>query len=194
MRKNRKKRYILGAVLLVAVMLAGVAALLIHGKNVYMNSIYPLSYEKHIQAASEATDITPSLIAAVICTESHFQPQVTSKAGAMGLMQLTPETFLWAQKRAGVKQPLDEDALFDPATNIYYGAYTLKLLFEQFKDEHTVLAAYNAGQGTVRKWIKDPKYSKDGVSLDEIPYAETAEYVKRVKTAQTIYRERYNLR
>ena len=143
---------------------------------------------------SEEYAVTPSLICAVICTESHFIPTSTSHAGAVGLMQLTPATFRWAQARAGVKAPLSEQHLTDPEINIRYGTYTLKLLHEMFEDPIAALAAYNAGQGNVAKWLKDPAYSADGVHLDTIPYKETANYVKKVKNAQTVYRNVYGIR
>lgn len=190
---SKRKTHIVLIVILVVAILAGTAGMLFNGHRKYMDTAYPLMYEDIIMEMSGEYDITPSLIAAVICVESHFQPDVTSHAGAIGLMQLTPETFTWAQVRAGIKDTADASVLTDPATNIRYGTFTLKLMYEMFEDEQAALAAYNAGQGTVKKWLADERYSADGVHLDEIPYEETAEYVKRVKSAQTIYRERYNL-
>ncbi len=189
---KRRKHVVLIAVL-AAAMLVGMVVLLVNSRREYMDAAYPLEYEAVIRTMSEEYDVTPSLIAAVICVESHFQPEVTSHAGAIGLMQLTPETFTWAQVRAGIKNTAGEQALTEPETNIRYGTFTLKLLHEMFEDDVAALAAYNAGQGTVKKWLADGRYSADGVHLDAIPYAETEEYVKRVKSAQTIYRERYNL-
>lgn len=190
---TKRKQHALLIIILVAAMLVGMTALLINSHRQYMDTAYPLAYRDIILAMSDEYAITPSLIAAVICVESHFQPEVSSHAGAVGLMQLTPETFTWAQVRAGIKNTAGEDALTDPETNIRYGTFTLKLLCEMFADDRTALAAYNAGQGTVKKWLADKQYSADGVHLDVIPYAETEAYVKRVKAAQTIYRERYNL-
>ena len=189
---RRPMRILLIAVLVTAI-LAGVGALLFNGYRRYLRAAYPLEYTAVITQMSEEYGVTPSLIAAVICTESHFDAEAASHAGAIGLMQLTPETFTWAQVRAGIKDTAPLEKLTDPATNVRYGTFTLQLLYTMFEDERAALAAYNAGQGTVKKWLDDPRYSADGVHLDDIPYAETAAYVKRVKTAQTIYRNLYHL-
>ncbi len=185
------------AVLLILALLAGIfiglMVLLQHGQTLYLDLMYPLKYEDTIQMTSEEFGITPSLIAAVICVESRFDARAVSSAGAIGLMQITPETFDWLQNRLDVESPLADTALSDPTVNIRYGTYDLLLMHEMFEDGDTALAAYNAGQGTVREWLSDSRYSDDGVHLKEIPYEETAQYVKRVRKAQTMYRERYGL-
>ncbi len=188
-----RMRRILVLLLLVAVILAGLCALVFMGYRKYLHTAYPMKYEEQIFKISEEYDVTPSLICAVICTESHFIPTAKSHAGAVGLMQLTPATFRWAQTRAGVANPLQSDHLTDPEINIRYGTYTLKLLHEMFEDPKAALAAYNAGQGNVRNWLQNPAYSADGVHLDVIPYKETADYVEKVKNAQTIYKDLYNI-
>ncbi len=193
MSQKRRPRHLLLILLLVVAILAGMVALLAHGYRQYLYAAYPLEFTELIEKYSRDYGITPSLIAAIICTESHFRPEAVSSAGAIGLMQLTPETFTWAQTRSGVKDPQDETALTDPETSIRFGTYTLTLLYQQFEDETTALAAYNAGQGRVHGWLKDPRYSTDGVTLTHIPYPETEEYINRVKKAQTIYRTLYNL-
>ncbi len=188
-----RTRRVVSLLLLVSVILAGLCSLVFLGYRKYLHTAYPLEYEQLIFEISEEYDVTPSLIAAVICTESHFIPTAKSHAGAVGLMQLTPATFRWAQTRAGVANPLPAEHLTDPETNIRYGTYTLKLLHEMFEDPKAALAAYNAGQGNVTKWLQDPAYSTDGVHLDVIPYKETAEYVEKVKNAQTIYKDLYSI-
>lgn len=191
--KKAKHRHLLVVILLVAAILAGMALLVTNSYRHYRRTAYPLRYADLIEQYSDAYGITPSLVCAVICVESHFQPDAASHADAVGLMQLTADTFHWAQTRAGVKDIQGAEALTDPETNIRFGVYTLKLLYEQFDDTETVLAAYNAGQGNVHRWLADTQYSADGVHLEHIPYAETENYVKRVKKAQAIYRELYSL-
>lgn len=191
MSKRKTHRLRLVAWLLTAII--GISVLCAHAGRRYILSAYPLTYTETISQMSDTYGVTPSLIAAVIRTESRFDPTAVSHAGAVGLMQLTPETFAWAQSRAGAKDTLGEEALTDPKVNIQYGTVTLSLLYDMFEDETAALAAYNAGQGTVKKWLVDERYSSDGVHLTAIPYKETAQYVKRVKTAQTIYRKFYDL-
>lgn len=191
--KKRKIKTVFPIMLLITAILAGMALLVANGYRRYQRTAYPLGYTDLIMQYSDDYGITPSLVCAVICVESHFQPDAASHAQAIGLMQLTEDTFHWAQTRAGIKEKQGAEALTDPETNIRFGVYTLKLLYEQFDDTKTVLAAYNAGQGNVRRWLADKQYSADGVHLDRIPYAETENYVKRVEKAQTIYRKLYAL-
>lgn len=174
--------------------LIALATLLLHnGYKRYYSAAYPMKYETAVTAASEEFGIEPSLIYAVIHTESSFNAQAISSADAKGLMQLTDSTFGWALQRAGKTDAYTAEDLFDPAVNIHYGVYVLTLLGEQFEDTETVLAAYNAGQGRVSEWLSDSRYSSDGVHLHTIPYEETATYIERVLKAQKHYQQLYSI-
>lgn len=178
----------------VTVLLLTLGTLLLnYGYKHYYSAVYPRQFSEEVTAASEQFDVEPSLIYAIIHTESSFQPQATSSAGAKGLMQLTDSTLQWALNRAGEQGKYTAEDLYDPSVNIHYGVYVLTLLGEQFKNTETILAAYNAGIGRVSEWLKDPAYSTDGVHLTAIPYPETADYVERVQNARKQYRELYNL-
>lgn len=152
-----------------------------------------MKYAAFVNRAAEEYDFEPSLLFAMIYTESGFDPDAVSAADAKGLMQLTDATFAWAQQRAGTDPVLPPDRLFDPETNIQYGAFVLYLLEQQFSDRDTALAAYNAGQGRVKGWLADPRYSDDGVTLREIPYPETAAYGRKIEKAQEMYQELYHI-
>ncbi len=167
--------------------------LLRSGYKRYYRAVYPLNFSDEVMAASEQFDVEPSLIYAIIHTESNFQSQATSSAGAKGLMQLTDTTLEWALSRAGEKGKYTAEDLYDPQVNIHYGVYVLTLIRELYDNTDTVLAAYNAGIGNVGGWLKDTTYSKDGVHLDYIPYTETTQYVKRVNNARKLYQELYNI-
>ena len=136
--------------------------------------------------------VEPSLVLAVIRTESFFKPQAVSSAGARGLMQITPVTLKWAQYRSEELRHLTDEDLFDAKTNIRVGVYILSLLTEQFSNTETVLAAYNAGAGAVSDWLADTAYSDDGDTLHTIPYSETKQYVKKVTAARRQYQKIYN--
>lgn len=176
-----------------AVVLVLGALLLRWGYRRYLRSVYPTEHSQIVAACAEEYDVPASLIYAVIHTESGFRETALSSADAKGLMQLTDDTFLWALSRAGDKDKYTVDDLYDPQVNIRYGTLVLHLLSQQFADPETVLAAYNAGQGRVRSWLNDSRYSSDGVHLDRIPYTETANYVRRVTAAQQRYRTLYGL-
>lgn len=159
----------------------------------FLRICYPNAFEEEVLACAEKYELDPSLLMAVIHTESHFDASARSAAGATGLMQLMEDTFKWAQTRAGIPEEmqLGSDQLTNPAINIQYGSYVLYLLKEEFSDEDVALASYNAGIGNVRDWLQNSAYSDDGTALKDIPFTETKEYVKRVRAAQTMYRRLY---
>ena len=152
---------------------------------------FPLEYEDIIHRYAEQYGVEESLVAGVIRAESNFRPSAKSSAGAIGLMQLTPDTFHWLRSKSGEDGELTEDALYDPEINIKYGVYNLKLLAGRFADETARLAAYNAGPARVDGWLADPAYSDDGVTLGSIPYPETENYVKKIRQYTKIYQYIY---
>ena len=141
-----------------------------------------------LQAAEEFA-VPFHLVMAVIRTESGFRPRAVSSAGAIGLMQLLPETFQDIGTRLLNEAP-DAASIHSPAENIRYGTCYLGYLFRQFKCWEIALAAYNAGEGRVRAWLADPTLSPDG-TLTVIPYPETMRYVQSVTSALAYYREKY---
>ncbi len=146
-------------------------------------------YLPAMKDAAAEFQIPVSMILAIARTESDFRPTAKSTAGAIGLMQLMPDTFLYLTEDK-LKEGLPEDLLTDPATNIRYGTYYLSLLYEEFDDWVAALAAYNAGEGRVRLWLKDPSISPNG-KLSHIPFPETEQYVKNVLAAYTTYCRKY---
>ena len=158
------------------------------GKSV-LKAIYPQKYEASVQKYSEQYGIDESLIYAVIKTESSFVPTAVSDVGAMGLMQVMPETHEWLSGK--LKRDEDVSVLFNEDTGIEYGTYLLRILFDEFHDIETAIAAYHAGIGRVRGWLQDETYSKDGKTLDVIPFKDTAHYVNKVKRAVRIYENLY---
>lgn len=187
--KKRRRLWLTLAALLLALALA--ALLLWGGYRKYMRSAYPVKYEELVTRYAQEYGFEPSFLYAVIRTESSFNPDAVSSADAIGLMQITEVTFDWAQMRSPEDEALPVNELFDPETNIRYGAMVLSLLREIYPDTTTFLAAYNAGIGNVRRWLEDPAYSDDGETLKAIPYSETAQYVERIPAAQKMYRELY---
>lgn len=165
-----------------------------YGYARYFSANYPIRYQEIVTAAAQEFDVEPSLIYAIIHTESRFHERAASSADARGLMQLTKSTFEWALRRAGEAGKYSVDDLYDPATNIRYGVYVISLLREQFEYDNTVLAAYNAGQGRVREWLQNSAYSDDGKTLYTVPYPETDNYIRRVNEAQEHYKQLYQIK
>ncbi|CAA9536369.1 MAG: GH23 [uncultured Solirubrobacteraceae bacterium] len=147
----------------------------------------PLRHEDIIRQQSADKGVDASLIAAVIYAESRFDANAESSAGALGLMQITPDTAREiARKSGGVA--FEQGDLATPQINISYGSYYLKWLLENYGGNETLaVAAYNAGTGNVDKWIaRDP-----GMKPSEIPFPETRAYVDRVFKARQSYRTEY---
>lgn len=193
MRYQQRKQRRVGSVLLKVVLALGIAFLLVYyGFSALMRELYPVRYPEIVQSASEETGLSEALIYAVIKTESGFDPSAESHAGAKGLMQMIPDTFSWIQQKHDGNVQFEEDALLDPETNIRYGCRVLREMMDWFGDVDTALCAYNAGAGTVQRWLSDPAYSSDGKTLDKIPYPETARYVEKINQNRKIYEKLYD--
>lgn len=178
-------------ILLLSAIMACVLLLLLLYRPV-MKQIYPIRYESIVTDQAEMHQLPPSLIYAIIHTESKFDRFALSSANARGLMQITEDTYQWVCQRTGTEF-LEVDSLYEPYENIQCGVALIRLLYERFDNTETMLAAYNAGQGKVSEWLKNPVYSDDGTTLSHIPYEETADYVHRVINTQIQYQKLYNI-
>jgi peptidoglycan lytic transglycosylase len=144
----------------------------------------PLQHEDIIRQQAAEKDVPADLIAAVIYSESRFRDQ-TSSAGARGLMQLTPTAVNEIKKHRPA--PAFELAdLGDPDINIRYGTYYLRLLLDRYGDNLVAaLAAYNAGPQNVDAW------GGANLSLDDIQFPETRDYVENVLDKRDEYAQHY---
>ena len=129
------------------------------------------------------------VVYSVIKVESSFNSGAVSKDGAIGLMQMMPETFNWLTSVK--KENLDSAMLYDPETNIKYGSYYLSYLYVRYGSWDEVYAAYNAGQGKVDEWLADETLVDQNGKLKEIPYKETRKYVEKLKDTNEIYKRLY---
>ena len=154
--------------------------------------LYPLpnEYLSCIEKYSKEYNVPIELVCAVINTESSFNPNATSHAKAYGIMQITEETFNWLQYKMGIEGTYSKEKLFDYDTNIKFGTYFLSILYAEFQDYDTALAAYNAGRGNVHKWFTNSNVTQDG-KLINIPFKETANYIEKVNKAKIKYTELY---
>ncbi len=185
----RKKRGRILSVLLAIIVLIGILTAGVHfGVRLLL---YPMKYDDLVKRYAQEYGLQESLVYAVINSESSFDPDAYSKAGAMGLMQLTPETFQWLQTKTGEK--LDDNRLYEPDVAVKYGCLLLKLNLDEFSNIPAAIAAYHAGRTRVAGWLTDERYSSDGHILKNIPYKETAKYVDSVIKKQKRYQELYQL-
>ncbi|HET7130344.1 MAG TPA: lytic transglycosylase domain-containing protein [Gaiellaceae bacterium] len=170
-------RKLLWVVALAAIVAVGFAYVEKTNPPWYERIRYPLRYSEYVRVHARAHELDPALMAAVIYQESKFQPSVESSSGAIGLMQLTPSTARGIAIRTGGSAFRTSD-LYDPEINIRYGAWYLDNLFAKYHDERLVLAAYNAGQGNVDRWLSHGQ---------SIQFPETRAYVARVEHLKQIY-------
>lgn len=145
-------------------------------------------YDMAISAAAEFA-VPPALVLAVVEAESNFKPKARSPAGAVGLMQLMPDTFYYLRDEV-LFEHLSDEAILDPKTNLRYGTCYLRYLSRRFGDWRVALAAYNAGEGRVAAWLQDPRYG-DGKALLHIPFSETENYLAVTLKAYRRYDQKY---
>lgn len=162
-------------------------------QKIYYQKAYPVLFEDTVNQAVEEYQVDKALVYAVIRTESGFNHQAESSIGARGLMQITEDTFDWAQYRKNSDEKLTYDQMFEPHNNIDFGVLILSLLIEEFETEETALAAYHAGWGNVKNWLSDEECSQDGIHLTYIPFNDTRAYVKKVIDTKDIYIDLYNM-
>ncbi len=166
-----------------AKILLGVGGLivLLIGIGFGLTTVYPLRYEQEITAAATAHGLDPYLVFGVVRAESRFRPSVVSRAGAIGLMQITPATGQWIATKLGITAFTPAD-LYDPATNIQFGTWYLRHLIDRFGgDVDTALLAYNAGPGAADRWHAGT----------EPVYPESAAYLTAVHRNRVLYRLLY---
>lgn len=169
------------AVLALLVVLAGLSTPFL------LKTIYPLKYENSIEEYSTKYNLDKYLVMGVISAESRFSEDAVSPKSAKGLMQLKDDTAYWCAEKYGI-----QGEIYEAEVNIEIGCAYLRYLLDIFgQDTENALAAYNAGQGNVKKWLADQRYSTDGKNLDTIPYTETRDYVLRVERRARIYKKLY---
>lgn len=146
---------------------------------------HPLKYRRTLVAEAKANRLDPRTLAAIIFTESKFEPGSRSEAGAIGLMQLMPETATWAASEMGRR--ISAKRLTEPAANIAIGAWYYRYLLDKYGDERLALAAYNGGEHNLDKWLAvEPGAPIDEV-IEAIPFEETRVFVGRVRETKIIY-------
>ena len=190
-RAHVVRRRVIAAV--VAITTLGLAAVLLYPvlHHAVKEITLPLRHEDIIRQQAARKHLDPALIAAVIYAESKFNAR-DSSTGAKGLMQIQPDTARFIARRSGGTAFTVAD-LSDPQTNISYGSYYLRYLFDRYDGNATLaLAAYNGGETNVDSWIAKAGRGRAGFREADIPFAETRAYVDRVLRARQDYRDNYS--
>jgi len=176
------------ATIAVAGLLVAALAAILH--QAARNLALPLSDAGIIREQAAEKRLDPALIAAVIYAETKFDPRPSS-AGAQGLMQILPSTaYYLAHLSGGISFTAGD--LSNPSVNVAYGSYYLRYLLDHYGgDEMLAVAAYNGGLTNVDRWVQRADAAGRQLSVSEIPFAQTREYVQRVLGAQRAYRATY---
>ncbi|BEU88004.1 lytic transglycosylase domain-containing protein [Selenomonas sp. TAMA-11512] len=153
--------------------------------------LYPYPYQEIIEENAKKNRLDRDLIAGVILNESRFEPKAVSHRGAMGLMQIMPDTATWiAHTREDTSFQIDQ--LYVPEKNIEYGSWYLAYLKKHFHgNEVLTLAAYNAGLGNVEEWMEEYHWNMDFSDIGAIPFDETRGYVDSVLKNRKKYKTLY---
>ncbi|WP_350344389.1 lytic transglycosylase domain-containing protein [Proteinivorax tanatarense] len=182
--KTRFKVYGLIIILVLAILFV------LQQTDVLWRHLYPTEYNELVYEYSEKYDLDPYLIFSIIRIESRYNEDAVSRRGALGLMQLMPDTAKWIGEKQDIEINNNEDIL-NPETNIALGSWYLKHLIDYYDDKTIAIAAYNAGRGNVSRWLEEGLWDGTLNSAADIPFAETREYVYKVNIAHKKYREIY---
>ncbi|MBD2846508.1 lytic transglycosylase domain-containing protein [Paenibacillus sp. IB182496] len=186
MKKRRRK----GRRILLLLVVGLVVVLLINSEWIG-RWMYPVYYRDDIRISAQNYEVEPHLVAAIIRSESNYQTGRESRKGALGMMQIMPETANWIAEQADFTVTLD-DVHHRPDVAIEMGAWYIQSLQKQFGENRVaVVAAYNAGPGKVSSWLSDGVWDGQLDSLDEVPYGETRHYVRRVMFYYNKYKDLY---
>lgn len=154
--------------------------------------VYPIFYREQIEASARLNGVDPLLVAAIIRVESNYKPNQTSHKGAIGIMQVMPDTAEWLFEKESFGDYALED-LKDPKKNIEVGTKYLGILNKQFKNNPVlVIASYNAGPGNVSKWLQNNVWDGSLAAVSNIPFWETRKYVNRVVYYYNKYTKLYS--
>lgn len=148
-------------------------------------------YYRLVENYASQYGLNPNLIYSVIQEESRFRPEAKSRMNALGLMQIIPPTGKVIAESIGF-YPFDQKHLYDPDINIGFGSYYLRSLIQQFQGNIPLaLAGYNGGPHNITKWLSNSDWEELDQFVEDIPFRETRNYVKKVLSNYAVYNRIY---
>lgn len=185
--KRKRKKTDLRRVFLIGLCLL---ALLLLYNTQKGDRAYPRDYRFAVEKYAEQNDLDANLVFALIKAESGFDPDAVSPKGAKGLMQLMPETAQWATAKMGIAY--NAGKLTNSEYNIQIGTWYLKWLLLYYENDiNKAIAAYNGGQGNVDQWLAEGTWDGSVKNAAQIPFPETADYLRRVMENYRNYKALY---
>ena len=188
MKKNKRKKIILILAIILAIIL-----IFILNRETLLKILYPKIYSEIITTYAQEYDVDENLVYALIKAESNFDNQAISNKSAIGLMQIVEETAIDVARKNNIDIDSENvvEELMDIDNNIQIGTKYLATLLTQYGNIEVALAAYNAGIGTVNNWIEKQIIQADGSDIENIPYRETNQYVRKILRDYEIYNDLY---
>lgn len=156
-------------------------------QDIVMRALYPKKYETEVSKYAKEYDVDENLIYAIIKAESNFDEHAVSRKNAVGLMQLMYDTAVDIAKTLNLE--IDEEKLLQPDININLGTKYISILMQKYQNLEVALAAYNAGGGNVDTWIANGTIKADGSDIENVPFNETNNYVRKILRDYKIYKE-----
>ena len=186
-RLKNKKILVCGLIILILIVF------LIVFKNKIQRIFYPKLHEEFVSMYSDEYGVDENLVFAVIKAESNFQEDAVSHKDALGLMQIMKETAEDVARKYNIEIDFNnsEREILNAQNNIKIGTKYLAVLLEKYKNIEVAVAAYNAGIGTVDNWIEKGIIKSDGSDIENIPYKETNNYVRKILRNYKIYQDLY---
>ena len=186
-RLKNKKILVCGLIILILIVFLMVF------KNKIQRIFYPKSYEEFVSMYSDEYGVDENLVFALIKAESNFQEDAVSHKDALGLMQIMKETAEDVARKYNIEIDFNnsEREILNVQNNIKIGTKYLAVLLEKYKNIEVAVAAYNAGIGTVDNWIEKGIIKSDGSDIENIPYKETNNYVRKILRNYKIYQDLY---
>lgn len=184
---KKKTKILIVISLIILIMLFGILEI----QNFILKKIYKTNYSEYVYKYSQENDIDPLLTFAIIKAESNFNRNIKSKSGAIGLMQLIESTAIEQAEEVN-EEIIVTESLYNPEINIKIGTkYYSKLIKKYNNNTLLALAAYNAGIGNVDNWIGQGIIKADGSDIENIPFKETNNYVRKIVRDYKIYQNLY---
>ena len=159
--------------------------------DIIMKKLYPLKYSEYVEKYAKEYNIDKYMVYAIIKAEINFNENAKSSSDAIGLMQIMETTAIETARKMNLE--VTEEDLFKPDLNINIGLKYFTYLLNQYDNNYPLaIIAYNAGMGNVDAWIKDGTIKEDGTDIENVPFKETNNYVRKILRDYEIYKGLYN--
>lgn len=188
MAKKLMKRMIILVILLVIIL---ALFKVVKVQDIVLKKMYPITYQEYVEKYADSYQVDKYMIYAIIKAESNFKPEAKSQSNAIGLMQLLEATAI-EMSNSIENEIVTTEKLYEPETNIKLGTSYYAYLLKHYKGNNILaLTAYNAGMGNVDTWIRAGVIKSDGSDIENIPYKETNNYVRKILRDYQIYLKLY---